>query len=206
MAIENVSGTGESVSKQERISVTRENDGSTSISIFADAGATAGADSESSTQTATGAEQAKSDVESTDTSYPADQPGVGDNTAGTHDESVMTEMEDLLATIDAAIELLDGQSGDSTTGELQYMGGKAPVDASPTVPAGSGDRDFADKLEGVVADLEETINDTAGSDNSELAEFLEGVFADVGGNLGSLKPRVDDEAPPEKLRFGNHQC
>jgi hypothetical protein len=145
--------------------VTRENDGSTSISIFADAGATAGANVESFTQTATGAEQTKSDVERTDT-------------AGTHDEAEMTDMEDLLAMIDAAIELLDGQSGDSTTDEPPSMGGKAPVNASPTVPAGSDNRDFADKLEGVVADLEETINDAAGSDNSELAEFLEGVVAD----------------------------
>jgi hypothetical protein len=206
MAIENVSGTSESVSKQEQISVTRENDGSTSISIFVDASATVSADGESSSDSVIEAEQAKGDVESTDTSYPADQPGVGDDTAGTHEEAVITEMEDLLATIDAAIELLDSQSGDSTTGELQSIGGKAPVDASPTVPAGSDDRDFAGKLEGVVADLEETINDAAGSDNLELAEFLEGVFSDAGGNLGSLKPRVDDEAPLEKLRFGNHQC
>jgi hypothetical protein len=47
MAIENVSGTSESVSNQEQISVTREDDGLLSNSIFADASATASADGES---------------------------------------------------------------------------------------------------------------------------------------------------------------
>jgi hypothetical protein len=100
------------------------------------------------------------------------------DTAITYDEAVMTDLEDLLATIEKAIELLDSQSGDSRADELKSMGGEVPVDASPTSPAGSDDRDFAEKFEGVVADLEETINNAAGSDNSDLAEFLEGVVAD----------------------------
>lgn len=103
-----------------------------------------------------------------------------ENISSSHDEAVMTDKEDLLATIAEIIELLGGQSGDSTADEVESMGVEAPVDASVTVSAGIDDRDFAERLEEVVADLEETINDAAGCDNSELARFLEGVVADFG--------------------------
>jgi hypothetical protein len=180
MAIENVSSTSTNVPNREQVSVIREDDGSLSISITisVDAGSTASADDESSSDSAAGADQAKSDEDSTDTSYPTDQPGVSEDIFSTLDEAVMTDMKDLLATIDEAIKLLGGESGDSAADELQSVVGEVPVAASPTVLTGSDDRDFAERLEGVVADLEITINDAAGSDNSELAEFLEGVVAD----------------------------
>jgi hypothetical protein len=101
-----------------------------------------------------------------------------ENVSSTHDEAVMTDEEDLLATVQEMIELLGGQGDDSAADELQSMGGEVHADASPTVPAGIDDRDFAGKLEEVVADLEETINGAAGSEKSELDEFLEGVVAD----------------------------
>jgi hypothetical protein len=100
-----------------------------------------------------------------------------ENVSSTHDEAVMTDEEDLLATVHEMIELLGGQSGDSTAHELQSMGDKAHADPRPTVPADIDDRDFTGRLEEVVADLEETINGAAGSENSELEEFLEGVVA-----------------------------
>jgi hypothetical protein len=79
MAIDSVSSTSESVPKQEQLSVVRGDDGSVSISVVASA--TANADGESSTQSVNEPEQAKSDVDGTDTDYPADQAGESGGTA-----------------------------------------------------------------------------------------------------------------------------
>jgi hypothetical protein len=127
MAIDSVSSTSESVPNQELVSVTRENDGSVSFPVHVSA--TDSAAGESSTQAATGAEQAKNDMDGTDTDYPTEQTGQ-DDTANTYDEALVTAMEDLQVKINEIIELLGGQSGDSTADDSQPVDSGTPVDTS----------------------------------------------------------------------------
>jgi hypothetical protein len=112
MTIENFSSTSESVPDQEQVSVVLENDSSLSISV--DASATASTYSESVSETVTGTEQAKNDVDGTDTSYSKDQDGEVDTT-NTHNNELEAALEDLSAKIDEIIGLLEGQNGDSTS-------------------------------------------------------------------------------------------
>jgi hypothetical protein len=163
MAIDSVSSASESVPNQEEVSVTRADDGSLSISISVDASAMASADGESSSDSVTGAEQAESDMDGTDTSYPTDQAGQ-DDSATTHDKALMAAMEDLLATIDEAIELLGGQSGIGTADGTQPVGGETPVVASQTATAGNHDTELVQRLEGLAADLEEMISGLSGGE------------------------------------------
>jgi hypothetical protein len=105
MAIDSVSSTSESVPSQEQVFVNRQDDGSLSISISANASATAIADGESFTQTVTGDEQAKSNVDGTDISYPTDQTGETGETTTTENKEIMSALEDLSAKIDEVIEI-----------------------------------------------------------------------------------------------------
>lgn len=167
MAIENVSSTSESVPNQEQVSVVRENDRSLSISV--DASATASTDGESSSETVTGAEQANNDVDGTDTSYSTDQEGE-DDTTNTHNKELLTALGDLSTKIDEVIELLGGQSGDSTPDETQSTGGDTPVDASQTGTSGTDNMELAETLEPVVIDLYEILEILYGLSNSEQPE------------------------------------
>jgi hypothetical protein len=168
MAIDSTSSTSEGVPNQEPVSITREDDGSLSIIISADASATANADGGSST----GTEQAKNDVDGTDTSYPTDQ-AEDDNAADAHDEALMTAMEDLSATLNETIELLEGQSSHSTADQTPPTGSDTSVDASQIGTDGSDDTELAEKLDRVVAILMEIIPALHETGNPELVEFAE---------------------------------
>jgi hypothetical protein len=124
MAIDSVPSTSESVPNQEQVSVMREDDRSLSISIFVDASATASADSESSSDSATGAEQAKNDVDGTDASYPTDQAGENE-TNSSYKRQLLTLMEDLSAKIVEIMGLLGSQIGvtDQEDGLIPLPGG-----------------------------------------------------------------------------------
>jgi hypothetical protein len=218
MAIDSVSSSSESVPNQEQVSVVREDDGSLSISICAGASATARANGESSSDSTTGAEQARSSMDGTDTDYPTDQAGVGDDTAGTHDEALVTTMEDLLATIDETIELLGGQSGDGMADRAQSIGGDAPVDNSQIDTVGSEDTELAERLDRMVTDLEQLAGELSGAETgegtsdktpedqfifkyinltsegpAEVIEMLEsGEFGDAGKEIAKLLPNIWD--------------
>jgi hypothetical protein len=195
MTIGNVSSASESAPSQEQVSVVREDDGLVSISISADAGATVNADSESASESTTGAEQAKSDVDGTNTSYPTNKIGGGDD-AGFHSEELLTSLEDLSAKIKDVIKLLGGLSGGSTANETLSTSGDAPVDTSQTNTDEIDNTELAERIEGIVADLEQIISELRSSETGagNSGQSAEDKFVSVYYNL-------DDEGQAEVVEL-----
>jgi hypothetical protein len=175
MAIDSLPSSSESVPNQEQISVTREDDGSLSISISVDTCATASADGQSSSVSATGTEQATSDVNGTDSSYPTDQAGESD-AAQTNDEALLTLLKDLSAKIDEVIELLSGLSDGSTAGETQPLLGEPPADPYAVDDSGGTDGENKPPVSEPTADP--STADPSGGDE-ELMGLLEGMLTNV---------------------------
>jgi hypothetical protein len=198
MAIDSVSSTSENVPNQDQVSVTREDDGSLSISISVDASATASADGESSSETVTEAEQAKSDVDGTDTAYPTDQAGESD-VDETNDKELLTALEDLSAKLDEVIELLGGLSGDGKADEPSPMGGDTPVDTSQTGIVGSDNTKLAERLDGVAADLEEIISGLSGGELSDVSDSDMLIGEEPGEQLINAYNYMDLEGQAELI-------
>jgi hypothetical protein len=189
MTIENFSSASESNPNQEQVSVTREDDGSLSISV--DALATASADGGSSSETVSGTQQAKSNMDGTDTTYPTDQAGESD-VSKSNDEAVLTAIEDLSAKLGEVIELLGGLSDDNTVGKTQSLVNEPPAEPS-SVDAGSSDDQLMGLLEGVLADVEQVIEMLGGDDSAVSGTANE---TDMGSSVISNQ----DSEGPQKSR------
>jgi hypothetical protein len=135
MAIDSVSNTSENVPNQDQVTVVREGDGSVSIFISADASATASAGDQSSTQSVTGTEQARSDVDGTNTDYPTDRAGESDTTI--NNDEVLARVSERLEEVEADLdEILSDMAGDDRT-----------VEPSENL------FEFWERLEGILGDL-----------------------------------------------------
>jgi hypothetical protein len=170
------------------------------VSISVDASITASADGESPTENATGAEQAKSDADGTDTTYSTDETsGDGGKGAGSHNEDLLSVLEKLSTTMAEVIELLGGCTADTT---------QQPV--SSDAPAGSGLADASannelstEKLVGLAEKLDQIIGELSGGETSDVThrELLDPSDPEPGGQLITAFSNMDSEGQNKLIKL-----